>query len=83
MSFSNSKNIIRFISENFRQRPNIESCPNDRGISTYSFSAYAYPLCMDVIQDDYAEEYIVLIISDFNAGSTFGNRNDEKIIKDA
>lgn len=83
VTFSDSLSVTLFLQENFRQRPELRSCANSLGISTYSFSAYAYPLCMDVIQDDYAEEYIVLIISDFNAGSTFGNRNDEKIIRDA
>ena len=83
VAYNDSTDIKIFLQENFRQRPKLGNDSNSLGISTYSFSAYAYPLCMDVIQDDYAEEYIVLIISDFNAGSTFGNRNDEKIIKDA
>lgn len=80
---TDSMDIDQFLKDNFTKRPELKSGSNSLGISTYSFSAYAYPLCMDVIQDDYAEEYIVLIISDFNAGSTFGNRNDEKIFRDA
>lgn len=81
--FDGSKEINKYLQENFKYRPELKSHSNSLGISTYSFSAYAYPLCMDILKNSYAEEYIVLIISDFNAGSTFGNRNDEKIIREA
>lgn len=75
--------ITEFLLNNFRKRPERKSYINNIGIWTYSFSAYAYPLCMDIVKDQYSEEYVVILISDFNAGSTFGNRKDEKIIKDA
>lgn len=81
--FQRGLDIERFLRENFLSRPLLRDAANEKGLSTYSFSAYAFPLCMDVIQTDYTEEYIVLVISDFNAGSTFGNRNDEKIFKEA
>lgn len=81
--YNKNMEVEAFLKKNFSSRPPLRSADNNNGISTYSFSAYAFPLCMDVLQTDYTEEYIVLIISDFNAGSTFGNRNDEKIFKEA
>lgn len=78
-----ANDISSFLKLNFSNRPVVEGLNNHIGLSTYSFSAYAYPLCMDLCSDDYTDEYVVIIVSDFNAGSTFGNRNDEKIFKDA
>jgi len=81
--YSKKAGIETFLRKNFESRPPLLSAINNQGLSTYSFSAYAFPLCMDIVQTDYTEEFVVLIISDFNAGSTFGNRNDEKIFRQA
>lgn len=78
-----NENITSFLRKNFSERPVNESQTNYVGLSTYSFSAYVYPLCLDVLDSDYTEEYVILIVSDFYAGSTFGNKQDEKIFRDA
>ena len=67
----------------FSDRPVLKSAYNGYGISTYSFTSFAYPLCLDVLPTEYSKEYIVVLISDFKAGSTFGNKQDEKIFRDA
>lgn len=67
----------------FSDRPVLKSAYNGYGISTYSFTSFAYPLCLDVLPSEYSKEYIVILISDFKAGSTFGNKQDEKIFRDA
>lgn len=83
-TFSQSNlSVNNFLRINFSNRPAIQSQANNLGLYTYSFTAFSYPLCLDVIQTNYSEEYIFIIISDFKAGSTFGNKKDEKIFKDA
>lgn len=83
IDYTTAGNVVWFLEANFSKRPRIEAYNNGLGLSTYSFSAFAYPLCMDLCSNEYTDEYVVIIISDFNAGSTFGNRNDEKIFRDA
>lgn len=72
-----------FLKKNFSSRPPLQSQPNNLSLYTYSFTAFSFPLCIDIIEPSYAEEYIFMIVSDFKAGSTFGNKQDEKIFKDA
>lgn len=81
--YTGSNDVAQFLLKTFSKRPKTEEYNNGLGLSTYSFSAFAYPLCMDLCSNEYTDEYVVIIISDFNAGSTFGNRNDEKILRDA
>lgn len=77
--------IEAFIKRNFADRPLINASNNMfvKGLGTYSFTAYAYPLVLDKLISDYAEEYVFIVVSDFKAGSTFGNRMDEQIFRDA
>lgn len=79
-----STSIDSFLKENFKNKPRLRFSPNySGGLSVYSFTSLAYPLCLDVIETDYSQEYIIIIVSDFKAGSTFGNKRDEKIFHDA
>lgn len=82
---STQLSIKGFFQENFRSRPKFHGVDNPKPswMKTYSFTAFSYPLCLDVIGSDYATEYLIVIISDFKAGSTFGNKVDQKIFNDA
>lgn len=80
---NNQETINSYFSRVFSNRPSLKSAYNGYGISTYSFTSFAYPLCLDILPSDYSKEYIVILISDFKAGSTFGNKQDEKIFRDA
>lgn len=82
-NYTPQANVEDFFIDVYGQQPSLSSAPNGHGISTYSFTSYAYPLCLDVLPMAYSKEYIVILISDFKAGSTFGNKQDEKIFKDA
>lgn len=86
--FSNSINggIEEFISYNLSKRPQLEVGDYSYQwpfIETYSFTAFAYPLCLDCLLSDYSSEYVFIVVSDFMAGSTFGNRQDESLLKGA
>ena len=83
--FSNSEyNQEAFLTENFSNRPKLNSIPHYYGkLDVYSFTSMAYPLCLDVVKTDYSQEYIILIISDFKTGSTFGNKKDEFLFEHA
>lgn len=79
-----SKSAETFLKENFSERPKLNSIPYYKGtLNYYSFTSMAYPLCLDVIDADYSEEYIILIISDFKIGSTFGNKQDKSLFETA
>lgn len=80
---NNQETINSYLNRIFSNRPSLKSAYNEYGISTYSFTSFAYPLCLDILPTDYSKEYIVILISDFKAGSTFGNKQDEKIFRDA
>lgn len=80
---NNQETINSYFNRIFSNRPSLKSAYNEYGISTYSFTSFAYPLCLDILPTDYSKEYIVILISDFKAGSTFGNKQDEKIFRDA
>lgn len=82
-NLSGEASIEEYFNHVFEDRPTLTSCDNSIGIKTYSFTSFAYPLCFDVIPPSYSKEYVVIVVSDFKAGSTFGNRQDEKIFKDA
>lgn len=47
----------------------------------YSLSSYAYPAVMTQLKGHYYDELIVIIISDYLAGSTFGNKQDAEILR--
>ena len=48
-----------------------------------TLSNYVYPLVLESISDKhYAQEYILIIVSDFLTGSEFGNNNDFLRIRD-
>ena len=48
-----------------------------------SMSNFVYPLVLDQIDPDkYAEEYVLIILSDFLTGSTFGNTKDLDRVRD-
>lgn len=81
--YSQEENVESYFRSVFSDRPVLKSAYNGYGISTYSFTSFAYPLCIDVLPTEYSKEYIVVLISDFKAGSTFGNKQDEKIFRDA
>lgn len=83
--FSNSEyNQEAFLNENFSNRPKLNSIPHYHGkLDVYSFTSMAYPLCLDIVKTDYSQEYIILIISDFKTGSTFGNKKDESLFGSA
>ena len=81
--YSQEENVESYFRSVFSDRPVLKSAYNGYGISTYSFTSFAYPLCLDVLPTEYSKEYIVVLISDFKAGSTFGNKQDEKIFRDA
>lgn len=72
--------VDEFFKDNFSHKPKLNSYANSF-FQVYSFTSLAYPLCLDVIQTDYCKEYIVIIISDFKTGSTFGNRQDEALFR--
>jgi len=82
---SNKETVDAFIRENFKHKPIVPgaSSPYPSWMKTYSFTAFSYPLCLDVLHSDYASEYLIIIVSDFKAGSTFGNVVDKKIFTDA
>lgn len=80
---NNQETINSYFNRIFSNRPSLKSVYNGYGISTYSFTSFAFPLCLDILPTDYSKEYIVILISDFKAGSTFGNKQDEKIFRDA
>lgn len=82
-TYAKEEGIGPYFNRIFSNRPSLKSGYNGLGISTYSFTSFAYPLCLDVLPTEYSKEYIVVLISDFKAGSTFGNKQDEKIFKDA
>ena len=82
-SYDNNESITSHLTNVFSNRPPLKSAANGHGISTYSFTSLAYPLCLDILPSQYSKEYIVILISDFKAGSTFGNKQDERIFKDA
>lgn len=81
--YSQEENVESYFRSVFSDRPVLKSAYNGYGISTYSLTSFAYPLCIDVLPTEYSKEYIVVLISDFKAGSTFGNKQDEKIFRDA
>lgn len=83
IDYNNQESLKHFFDKIYSNRPTLKSANNGYGISTYSFTSFAYPLCMDILPSEYSKEYIVVLISDFKAGSTFGNKQDEKIFKDA
>ncbi len=83
INFTQEKNVKSYFRRVFSDRPALKSAYNGYGISTYSFTSFAYPLCLDVLPSECSKEYIVVLISDFKAGSTFGNKQDEKIFRDA
>ena len=83
LEYSQQENVKSYFSKIFSDRPSLKSAYNGYGLSTYSFTSFAYPLCLDVLPTEYSKEYIVVLISDFKAGSTFGNKQDEKIFRDA
>ena len=83
INFTQEENVTSYFRRVFSDRPALKSAYNGYGISTYSFTSFAYPLCLDVLPTEYSKEYIVILISDFKAGSTFGNKQDEKIFRDA
>ena len=79
-----AKGSKEFLEENFSNRPALNSTSNYGGfLSVYSFTSLAYPLCLDILNTDYCQEYVILIVSDFKSGSTFGNKRDESIFRDA
>jgi len=82
---STGLSISDFLYKNFTSRQPAKTSNQTylNGLGTYSFTAYAYPCVLDVLKTDYSSEYIVIIISDFKAGSTFGNRQDEDIMRQA
>lgn len=82
-NYDRQEPVTSYLANTFSNRPPLKSAYNGYGISTYSFTSFAYPLCLDVLPSQYSKEYIVILISDFKAGSTFGNKQDEKIFKDA
>lgn len=83
INYTQEENVTSYFRRVFSDRPALKSAYNGYGISTYSFTSFAYPLCLDVLPTEYSKEYIVILISDFKAGSTFGNKQDEKIFRDA
>lgn len=82
-TYSPGEDVKDYFNEVYASKPRLGSMANSLGISTYSFTSYAYPLCLDVLPSDYSEEYVVIIISDFKAGSTFGNKQDDRIFRQA
>lgn len=82
-SYEQTEDVGKYLSKIFVNRPPLKSAYNGYGMGTYSFTSFAYPLCLDVLPSKYSKEYIVVLISDFKAGSTFGNKQDEKIFRDA
>jgi len=49
-----------------------------------TLSNYVYPLVFDVVDSNlYADEYILIIVSDFLTGSEFGNKEDYLRLRDA
>lgn len=83
IDYTQQESVKSYFNQVFSNRPSLKSAYNGYGISTYSFTSFAYPLCLDILPTEYSKEYIVILISDFKAGSTFGNKQDEKIFKDA
>ena len=47
----------------------------------YSLSEFTFPEVLKVMPELYADEIIVIILSDYLAGSTFGNKQDEEILR--
>lgn len=80
----NTLTIDRYLKQNLTRRPQTVTARPlyVNGVSSYSFTSFAYPCVFDVIQADYAKEYIIIVVSDFLAGSTFGNKQDEKLLRD-
>ena len=78
--------VEKYLDNNFSNRPFSTATDKGhyyKGLGSYSLTSFAFPLCLDILNTSYAEEYIFIIISDFKAGSTFGNKQDEKIFKEA
>jgi len=65
------KSITDFFTDAFHQAPAPKSF--GQGIT---LSYYVYPLIMGKMQGEYAEDYVLLVVSDFLTGSDFGNQND-------
>lgn len=82
-TYTPGADVKKYFDDIYAHRPILYSQPNNFHLSTYSFTSYAYPLCLDVLPSDYSEEYVVIIVSDFKAGSTFGNKQDDKIFRQA
>ncbi|MFA0960224.1 hypothetical protein AB9P05_00300 [Roseivirga sp. BDSF3-8] len=47
----------------------------------YSLSSYAYPAVITALEDHYFDELIIIVLSDYLAGSTFGNKQDGEIVR--
>jgi hypothetical protein len=48
----------------------------------YTLSNFVYPVALErITSEHYAEEYILIIISDFLSGSALGNRQDYRLIR--
>ncbi|MGB5926749.1 MAG: hypothetical protein WBH03_01175, partial [Cyclobacteriaceae bacterium] len=47
----------------------------------YSLSSYAYPAVITQLQDHYYDELVIITLSDYLAGSTFGNKQDAEILR--
>ena len=60
---NNQETINSYFNRIFSNRPSLKSAYNEYGISTYSFTSFAYPLCLDILPTDYSKEYIVILIS--------------------
>jgi hypothetical protein len=70
------------VDEYFNRALSIPSSPLDFG-SGVSMSNFVYPLALEKIDTSkYAEEYILIILSDFLTGSMLGNTKDLDRVKD-
>lgn len=76
---NNSKDISLYFNSLF----NSPITPPDFGKYGVTLSQYVYPLILNKIDTiNYAEEYILIILSDFLTGSMFGNKNDYLRLKE-
>ncbi|MGB8193041.1 MAG: hypothetical protein WCF67_14025, partial [Chitinophagaceae bacterium] len=72
-----NKNLNDYFTDAFNTTPS----PPDFG-GGISLSNYVYPLILDAVPLKYAEEYVLIILSDFLTGSAFGNKKDfERILE--
>lgn len=72
-----NNNIDKFIDIMF------ESIPKSGFGNGVTLSNYVYPLVLDAVHSDlYAEEYILIIVSDFLTGSELGNKEDYLRLRD-